>query len=144
MNIGSSNRQKYDNCAYQKRLYESTSPLKYQLYEGKFENCGKCLYDKFWRPFDLVDVESELRNQNRPLSQCDQFKYNPNCPRSKMCLSTFDPSVPVVYVPEICPIVFNNIPKRISPGYVLPEIDFCGADVGPFVVADVGPNVLAR
>ena len=71
MNIGSSNRLIYDNCAYQKRLYESTAPLDYQLYQGKFENCKKCVQDKFWTPYKLVDIETELRNQNRPATHCD-------------------------------------------------------------------------
>jgi len=125
MNIGSSNRTMYDNCAYQKNLYESTSPLSFTLYQGKFENCNKCVHDKFWTPYQLVDIETELRNQNRPLSQCDQFKYSPNCKRSNLCLSTFDPSIPVVPAPEVCPIVYNNIPKQLTPGYSLPNPNFC-------------------
>lgn len=131
MNIGSSNRLIYDNCSYQKELYESVSPLNYMLFEGKFENCNKCLYDKFWRPFDLVDVESELRNQTRPLSKCDQFKYNPECPRSNMCFSTFDKDAPIVSCHEVCPIVYNNIPRRVSTGINVTQ-DFCGYKVGPF------------
>ena len=125
MNIGSSNRQKYDNCNYQKSLMESTSPLAYNMYQGKFENCSKCIYDKFWTSQELVDVETELRGQNRPLSQCDQFKYNPHCRQSKMCTSTFDRNVPVVFAPEICPIVYNNIPKMRSTGIHLPNPNFC-------------------
>jgi hypothetical protein len=125
-NMGSSNRLTYDNCAYQKKLYESTSPFVYQMYDGKFENCGKCKKDKFYRPFDLVDVESELRNISRPSSKCDQFKYTPDCKKSNTCMSTFDASAPVVYVPEICPIVFNNLPKINHPGYKVPVQDFCG------------------
>lgn len=125
MNIGGSNRQIYDNCAYQKELYESTSPLAYQLYQGKFENCGKCVYDKFYTPYMLVDIESELRNQTRPLSKCDQFKYAQNCRKSGMCLSTFDPTVPVVYDSSICPIVYNNLPKYTTNGVHMPNPNFC-------------------
>lgn len=126
MNIGGSNRLIYDNCAYQKRLYESTSPLDYNLYQGKFENCNKCLHDKFWTPYQLVDIETELRNQNRPLSHCDQFKYNPKCKKSSLCLSTYDKTVPVVLAPEVCPIVYNNIPKRTDVGYRVPNQSPCG------------------
>lgn len=122
---GSSNRLKYDNCSYEKELYESTSPLAYQLYGGKFENCNKCLYDKFYMRYDLVDIETELRNQTRPLSKCDQFKYSPKCRKSGLCLSTFDKTVPVVLAPEICPIVYNNIPKMTTPGYRVPDPNFC-------------------
>ena len=125
MNLGSSNRSIYDNCAYSKQLYESTSPLKYQLYQGKYESCQKCRYDKFWTPYQLVDIETELRNQTRPLSKCDQFKYSPNCQRSGLCMSTFDPAVPVVLAPEVCPIIYNNIPRVTDPGFRLPEQNFC-------------------
>ncbi len=125
MNIGSSNRLAYDACSYAKELYESTSPLLYQLYEGKHENCGKCLKDTFWRPFDLVDIESELKNITRPNSRCDQFKYDPKCKKSNMCISTFDKDVPVVFAPEVCPIIHNNIPKMKTPGYSLPPAKLC-------------------
>lgn len=127
MNQGSSNRPIYDNCAYQKRLYESTSPLAYQLYQGKFENCDKCIFDNFYTPYDarIVDTESELKNLTRPLSECDQFKYSPTCKRSGMCISTFDKRAPVVYVAEMCPIVYNNIPKMTSKGYKVPNQKFC-------------------
>lgn len=125
MNPGFSNRQIYDNCNYQKDLNESTSPLSYQLYFGKFENCNKCIHDKYWVKQDLVDIESELRNQNRPLSKCDQYKYSPSCKKSGTCISTFDKTVPVVLSPEVCPIVYNNIPKQTSPGYRLPNTNVC-------------------
>lgn len=125
MNIGASNRLLYDQCAYQKDLYESTSPLAYRLYHGAWENCSKCKFDKFWTPYQLVDIESELRNQTRPLSHCDQFKYSPNCRRSGLCLSTFDPSVPIVPAPEVCPIIYNNIARPVHPGYHLPDPAFC-------------------
>ena len=38
----SSNRLMYDSCAYKQKLGESTSPLNYNLYTGKYENCAKC------------------------------------------------------------------------------------------------------
>ena len=123
--LGISNRQIYDNCNYEKRLYESTSPLAYNLYFGKHENCNKCRDDKFWVRYQLVDIESELRNQTRPLSHCDQFKYSPSCKRSGLCLSTFDPSVVVTPAPETCPIIYNNIPRATHPGYTLPSMNPC-------------------
>ena len=121
MNLGSSNRINMDNCAYQKRLYESTSPMAYQLYFGKYESCSRCKYDKLYTRYDLVDIEPELRNQNRPLSKCDQFKYNPDCKKSGLCLSTFDKSVPVTFLPDICPIVYNNLPRYQSVGFRIPS-----------------------
>lgn len=124
---GSFNRLPYDNCAYQKRLYESTDPLKYSLYEGKYENCQKCVINdaNFWRPFDLVDVESELMNITRLNSQCPQFKYNPNCKKGGDCLSTFDKNAPVVLAAEVCPIVHNNIKKMTTPGYTVENTAYC-------------------
>lgn len=121
MSIGEFNRLIYDNGAYKKELFESTSPLMYQLYEGKHENSKKCKKDKFVRPYDLVDIESELFNLTRPNSRCPELKYNPECVKSRQCVNTFDASVPVVYVPELCPIVFNNIEKMTDVGYVLPN-----------------------
>jgi hypothetical protein len=125
-NVGFFNRQLYDNCNYQQTLYESTSPLAYNLYFGKQENCKRCKFgDRLWRKYDLVDIESELRNQTRPLSKCDQFKYSPNCKKSGLCLSTFQKGNPIVPAPEICPIVYNNIPRITTKGYHLPGLNFC-------------------
>lgn len=125
MNIGGSNRPIYDNCLYKKRLAESTSPFNYRMYFGAEENCAKCVQDKFWIKNQLVDVESELRNQTRPLSYCDELKYSPACTRSSLCTSTFDRTVPVVPAPEVCPIVHNNIPRQTHPGYSLPNPNIC-------------------
>jgi len=125
MNIGASNRTIYDNCAYSKELYESTAPLGFTLYQGAYENCNKCIVDKFYRPYDLVNIESELRNITRIVSKCDQYKYAPNCKSSRMCVSTFDKNIPKVPAPEVCPIVFNNIPKQTNPGYRLPCNSIC-------------------
>ena len=125
MFTGSSNRLLYDTCSYQKYLYESTAPLNYNLFFGKHESCNKCRSGRFWTKPMLVDIESELRNQTRPLSHCDRFKYNPRCRRSGLCVSTFDRSIPVVPAPEVCPIIYNNIKKQTHPGYVLPNPNPC-------------------
>jgi hypothetical protein len=127
-NFGSSNKLMYDRCAYQKDLSQSTSPLTYRLYEGAYENTEKCKHEnKFYRPMDLVDVESELKNITRPNSRCPQFKYNPGCVKSQSCFSTFDKSNPIVLAPEICPIVHNNIPRMNHPGYDVPKMNLCNA-----------------
>lgn len=127
MNLGSSNRQIYDNCSYGKELYESTSPYYYRVYFGNYENCNKCKYDKFYVKFqpEIVNIESELKNLTRPLSNCDQFKYSPNCKDPNICISTFDKSAPVVFAPEVCPIVHNNIPKTSNPGRRFPDTNIC-------------------
>jgi len=129
MNTGNLSQTRYDRCAYQRHLYEEVSPLKYQMYGGKFENCSKCTYDKhsFWRPFDdaIIIAENELKNLTRPHSRCPQYKYNPNCRKSCLCTGTFDPSNPVVLSQEVCPIIFNNIKKMKNPGYTLQTEPFC-------------------
>lgn len=123
---GGSCRTIYDACAYKKQLKESTSPLGYRLYAGMYENCKPCCGQKA-RPrlSQVVDVESELRNQTRFYSKCPELKYNPTC-KSKDCISTFDSNVPMVVAPEVCPIVFNNIPKLKDVGYRLEEQPYCG------------------
>jgi hypothetical protein len=125
---GASNKQIYDCCAYSQELQQSTDPLQYQLYFGQAENCSKCIDKKAWYKFDtaIVDAESELHNLTRPLSKCDSYKYSPNCPQSKMCTSTFNPDLPRILSPSLCPIVYNNIAKPTGPGYTVPNTNICG------------------
>jgi len=125
---GASNRQIYDCCDYAQTLKQSVDPLQYNLYFGSGENCSKCIDKKAWFRQDrqIVDIESELRNQTRPLSRCDFLKYNPNCKTSDSCISTFDPNIPRILSPSLCPIVYNNIPVQTSPGYTVPSPNICG------------------
>jgi len=121
MNSGSegiSNRLRYDVCAYEKQLYESISPMSFEMDLRKYENKNKCVDDKFWLKQDpeLVDTESELQLRTRPASKCNQFQYNPKC-NNEMCTSTFDPSNPKPIDPTLCPIVYNNIAKMTTPGF---------------------------
>lgn len=117
-NQGSSNRLRYDECAYEQQLSDSTTPFQYRTFMGAYENCEKCKFDKFWYKTDteIVDVESELRNITRPATKCANLKYHPSCKKSSECMSTYDPARPIVFAPEVCPIVFNNIPKQTSNG----------------------------
>lgn len=124
-NIGAFNATKYDQCNFQQYVRESTSPFDYLTYFGASENCTKCVFDRFWRRFDVVDVESELRNQTRPQSKCNQYKYNPKCLKSGLCMSTYDPNRPVVFDSNVCPIVYNNILRPTNPGYQLHDQNFC-------------------
>ena len=125
--LGASNRQVYDCCAYAQSLQQSVDPLQYQLYFGAYENCGKCIDKKAWfkQDTEIIDIESDLSWRTRPLSKCDQYKYNPNCETSAMCTSTFDPNIPKILSPSLCPIVHNNIPVTKSPGYNLPNTNIC-------------------
>ena len=129
---GASNRQIYDCCAYSQSLQQSVDPIQYQLYFGAQENCSKCIEGQAWfrQDKEIVDIESDLRNINRPLSKCDQYKYNPNCKTSPMCTSTFDPNVPKILSPSLCPIVYQNIARQDSPGYTVPNPNVCGTRTG--------------
>jgi hypothetical protein len=124
---GSSNRLIYDDCAYVKSLTESVSPFAYRTYGGAYENDSKCKKDKFWKRIDVdvVDVESDLKNITRPATKCPSLKYDPKCKKSGQCVSTFDPSVPVILDYNVCPIVFNNIPRMTNSGIIMPEQPNC-------------------
>lgn len=124
---GASTRLQYDDCAYAQELRDSTSPYTYQMFEGKFENCNKCIYDKFYTRYDgdVIDAESELKNITRSYSKCEGKKYNPGCEKSKNCTSTFDKSVPVVYAHEVCPIVYNNLNWKGGNGYMRADQTHC-------------------
>ena len=86
----SSNRLIYDTCAYTKSIQESTSPLNYTIYPGKYENCAKCRIEfgtvggngVSLFSGNLVDLESDLRGQTRPVSLCPLNKYQPECNNS--------------------------------------------------------------
>ena len=89
----SSNRLIYDECAYKKTLQQSTDPLQYALYTGKFENSAKCRIElgsvggngvSLFNG-NLVDLESDLRGQTRLLSDCSKDKYHPDCSNCRNC-----------------------------------------------------------
>lgn len=134
---GASNKQIYDCCAYAQALQQSVDPLQYQMYFGAHENCSKCIDHKAWFKQDkeIVDIESDLWNLTRPLSKCDGYKYNPNCKTGPYCTSTFDPNIPRVLSPSLCPIVYNNIPVQTAPGYSMPNTNICSGK-NDWTVAD--------
>ena len=88
----SSNRLMYDSCAYEKSLQQSTSPLDYTLYTGKYENTAKCRIEfglvggngVSQYSGNLVDLESDLRGQTRAATLCPCKKYGPDC-KSASC-----------------------------------------------------------
>jgi hypothetical protein len=79
------NRLTYDSCAYVQSLNQSVSPLSYVLDPIRYEHCNKC------RPElgivggtavshvkgNLVDLENDLRGQNRPSTHCPEYKHLP-------------------------------------------------------------------
>lgn len=76
----SSNRLIYDKCAYATEMKESTGPLEYNLFKGKYENCKQCSVGQFTNILDFgprADVESELYGLNRPGTLCPQLKFDP-------------------------------------------------------------------
>jgi hypothetical protein len=77
----SSNRLIYDNCAYAAEIKESTSPLEYNLFKGKYETCAPCPVGDFQNVVEFGDratVESELFGLNRPGTLCPSLKYDPS------------------------------------------------------------------
>jgi|SaaInlStandDraft_4_1057021.scaffolds.fasta_scaffold02336_10 hypothetical protein len=119
------NQTMYDNCAYSTWEHDSTTPLDYRLYLGKFENCKNECAMKDNPTAQLVDLESELRNQTRKFSRCPQFQYSPTCKKSASCVSTNDKSVPIVLPPDLCPIVTSGLPVITNPGYKMPSMSVC-------------------
>jgi hypothetical protein len=76
----SSNKLIYDSCAYSLRVNDNKDQFKYHVYVPKFENCSKCKFGNEsdrQRLGDRVDLESELRDQNRLSSLCPSKKYLP-------------------------------------------------------------------
>lgn len=126
-NFGGSTQLIYDTCDYERKLCESVSPGAYRLYFGQAENEHKCIYDNVYFKQDpiLVETESELKNIRRPYSHCDRFKYRPNCPKSRQCMSTFDNRAAIVPDPSLCPIVHNNIRKPRTNGFGMVNATGC-------------------
>jgi hypothetical protein len=95
----SSNRLIYDKCAYATEIKESTEPLEYNLFLGKFENCKTCAVGDHTNvlPFGpRADTESELWGLPRLNSKCPSEKYvansqydNPALSAAKMCESIY-------------------------------------------------------
>lgn len=79
------NRLSYDTCAYQTTLNQSVAPISYHLDPVKFENCSKCRVELgivggtavSHISGNLVDLENDLRNANRPNTQCPNYKFLP-------------------------------------------------------------------
>ena len=76
----SSNRLRYDACAYATDIKESTSPLDYNLFQGKYINSKNCVVSDYTNTLEFTDratVESELQGITRPKTQCPSLKYDP-------------------------------------------------------------------
>lgn len=80
------NRLTYDICSYNKSLGESVAPLDYLLDISQFEHCDKCRVELgliggtsvSHIQGNMVDLENDLRGQNRPNTRCPSFKFLPS------------------------------------------------------------------
>lgn len=99
------NRLSYDTCAYSKTLQQSTDPLEYNLFRGKYESCNSCPLSS--APVDLefgvrADVESDLKGQTRIGSKCPSQRYPTNATPS------------AAFIPAIaCQSIYNLTPTNL-------------------------------
>jgi hypothetical protein len=74
----------YDSCNIEKKNQESIGPYNW-ITDSVHESSNKCfvqqspfMQNQFQSiPYNLVDIESDLRNQTMLLSRCPDVKYNP-------------------------------------------------------------------
>lgn len=79
----SQSRAKYDSCTYSTALHQSAAPFDYILNPIKYHNCNKCRHEiglvggtaVSHVTGNLVDLENDLRGQNRPLTKCPEYLY---------------------------------------------------------------------
>lgn len=79
------NRMMYDSCAYQQALAQSVSPISYVMDPIKYEHNNKCRMELgivggtavSHITGNLIDLENDLRNANRPTTQCPSYQYLP-------------------------------------------------------------------
>lgn len=78
-------RAEYDACSYDRELKQSVAPISYVLDPIKYEHCDKCRIElgvvggsavSHVRG-NLVDLENDLRGQNRPATRCPEYKFVP-------------------------------------------------------------------
>lgn len=107
----SSNRLIYDKCAYATEMKESTGPLEYNLFMGKFENCKQCSVGDYTNNLEFgvkTDVENELLGLSRHLTKCPELKFDPN---SKFETPNFSAARLCQSIYQITP---NNLEKPTS------------------------------
>ena len=101
-------RLEYDTCAYAKKLQESSTPLEYLLFKGKYENQKQCADHANYIDFAAkTQLESELRNQTRFSSKCPSKKYDPTKPMTGIKVSN----------PRICERVPSGLKKPTQNAY---------------------------
>lgn len=108
------NRLKYDSCTYDKELMQSTAPFNYVLDPVKYENCNKCRMQLgivggtavSHIHGNLVDLENDLRGQNRPATRCASYKY---APRSDFTLQGKE------YIKPVCHPTIDTRLQHLQP-----------------------------
>jgi hypothetical protein len=79
------NRTRYDTCAYSQEIKQSVGPGHYVLDPVRYEHCNKCRHELglvggtavSHVAGNLVDLENDLRGQNRPATKCPAYKFIP-------------------------------------------------------------------
>jgi len=106
------NRLPYDSCAYAKTLQQSTDPLEYNLFMGKYESCKDCPIGNFTNNLEFgvkTDLESDLKGQTRVGSKCPSKKF-PKHSQNGIPYTT----------PLVCQNIYyitpNNLPKINNSG----------------------------
>ncbi len=106
------NRLPYDSCAYDKTLQQSTQPLDYNLYKGKYESCEQCIEGLYPNELEFgvrVDVESDLKGQVRTGSKCDTEKF----PKNSNTVAEFTPAITCQSIYSLTP---TNLVKPTTNG----------------------------
>ena len=117
----SSNKLIYDTDAYAVSVKESTAPYDYMLYPGKFENTAKCRIEfgvvggngVSLFSGNLVDLESELRGQNRLASLNPATMYNPENNTTNQTKLSHQPGCQMQYYPKV-PLPVPNQPSQCN------------------------------
>jgi hypothetical protein len=119
------NRLSYDSCAYSKTLQESTDPLEYNLFKGKFESCINCPISNSTNILEFgikTDVESDLKGQVRMGSRCPSEKF----PRNAAPAASFSPAITCQSIYKLTP---NNLVKPTTNG--LKDLNMYGQNMCP-------------
>jgi hypothetical protein len=106
------NRLPYDSCAYAKTIQQSTDPLDYNLYRGKYESCEQCPEGLYPNDLDFgvrTDVESDLKGQVRTGSKCDTEKF----PKNANIVAEFTPKITCESIHHLTP---SNLVKPTTNG----------------------------
>lgn len=101
------NHLTYDQCAFSKRIQESTDPLNYNLYLGKYEACKQCTSGDFTNNLEFAtraDIESDLKGVTRIGSKCPSTRF----PSGQVAAAPFTAAV-------ACQGIFGITPTNLAP-----------------------------